>query len=116
MKNYIPVILFIIGSLSNSCSISRISGTSNDLNVEGIKILEPFSYIYRLELDDKMHYNPEASLKSKLLIIKVMQDLKTRIPYSGFIFLEDSVTKSNLETEIENLCYDADNSKYPGNI
>jgi len=107
-----PIILFLSCLIFSACTTTRpLTSDVNPTEITDLKLLEPFSYISKIEKGNKGKLNDSLSLISKQLLYKVLDNLKGQIPLEGEITLSDTSVQRSLEKEIESLCLSADRSK-----
>ncbi len=101
----------------SSCTTTKLlTSNVNPVEIKDLKLLEPFSYISKIEKANRGKLDDSVSILSRQLIIKVLGNLKGQIPLTGDIILSDSTVKKNLEKEIESLCLSADKTKSISNL
>ena len=101
----------------SACTTTKVlTSDVNPVEIKDLKLLEPFSYISKIEKANRGKLDDSVSILSRQLIIKVLGNLKGQIPLTGDIILSDSTVKKNLEKEIESLCLSADKTKSISNL
>jgi hypothetical protein len=109
--------LFLICFVLSSCTTTKpLMSNVTPSEVTDIKLLEPHSYISIIKKGNRGELDDSLSIKSKQLIIKILEDFKNQIPLTGKIILSDSTVNKSLEKEFESLILTADRNKNISNL
>jgi hypothetical protein len=116
MKRF-KIYLILSCLVLSSCTTTKLlTSNVNPSEVTDLKLLEPFSYISMIKKGNRGQLDDSLSIISKQLVIKVLSNLKGKLPLIGEIILSDSTINKNLEKEFESLILTADRSKNISNL
>jgi hypothetical protein len=106
-------LLIVLGffMLSSCTTTKTLTSSVKPFEVTDLQQIEPYSYISKIGSGNKRKLNDTASIESRQLLIKIVNELKGQIPLTGEITVSDTTIKRKLEKEIEFLCISADRLK-----
>jgi hypothetical protein len=116
MKRFNILVILIFLILVSCTTTKFLTSNVNPNEISDLKFLEPYSYISKISKGNRGQLDDSLSIKSKQLIIKVLESLKGQIPITGEIILSDTSINRTLEKEFESLILTADRSRNISNL